>query len=376
MARRKVLFLVTEDWYFWSHRLPAARAAREAGFAVHVAAREGEHGARIRGEGFDFHPLGLKRGSLSPLSEAAALLELIRLYLALRPEVAHHVALKPVIYGSIAARVAGVPAVVNAMAGLGAVFIAGGARAAAVKAAFRLALPKTGTRMIFQNEDDRCVFVDAGIAPKERTTLIRGSGVDLEAFKPAEEPAGPPLVVLPARMLWDKGVGEFVEAARRLRARKSPARMALVGPRDPDNPAAISQAQLDDWGKEGIVELMGPRADMPAVLASAAIVCLPSYREGLPKALLEAAAAGRPMIAADVPGCREITRHGETGLLVKARDAGALAEAIEKLAADKPERARMGRRAREVAQAEFSDAEVAKRTLALYRELLTEAGLP
>lgn len=379
MGRVKVLFLVTEDWYFCSHRLPVARAARDAGFEVVVAAREQAHAGRIRAEGFDFRPLRLSRRSLSPCRELGSLIEIARLYREVRPDIVHHVALKPVVYGSLAARWVGVPVVLNAMAGLGSMFVGEGIKKRAARAvilrAMRWVQPSRGCRMVFQNENDRALFVRGGATPAKPTVIIRGSGVDLEAFQAAAEPAGVPVVILPARMLWDKGVGEFVEAARLLRSSKTAVRCVLVGPEDPENPAAIPSRQLAVWKQEGAVEWWGARSDMPAVLAAASVVCLPSYREGLPKALLEGASAGRPLIATDVPGCSEIVRHGETGLLVPVRDARALAAAIETLLSNKGERARMGGNARRVAAEEFSESEVARRTLALYYELLCEAGL-
>jgi glycosyltransferase involved in cell wall biosynthesis len=213
------------------------------------------------------------------------------------------------------------------------------------------------------------MHVASGIVSPERVRLIRGSGVDIERFAPTPEPVGMPVVMLPSRMLWDKGVGEFVESAQLLKSRGVVARFVLVGDSDPENPAAISVAQLESWRDSGVVEWWGRCEDMPQVLAQASIVCLPSYREGLPKALLEAAACSRPLVSCDVPGCREIVRHGENGLLVPLRDAMALAGAIEKLLGDPGLRAAMGKRGRSLVEAEFSESLVAAQTLAIYREM-------
>jgi len=373
-TRPRLLYLVTEDWYFCSHRLPVARAARDAGAEVVVATRVAAHGEAIRAEGFRLVPLAWRRGSHAPLAELRAVLEIRRLYARERPDLVHHVALKPVIYGSIAAALAGVPHVVNALTGLGALFIGSSPRTRVLGRLARLALKpllnRAGSRVIVQNADDRRLLEDRGLLRHDRVALIRGSGVDTRRFAPTPEPAGPPVAVLAARMLRDKGVGEFVAAARVLKQRGVAVRMQLAGPTDPDNPAAIGEATLRSWQAEGIVEWLGPVADMPGLWAKSHIAVLPSYREGLPKALLEAAACGRPLIATDVPGCREIVRQDETGLLVPAKDAPALADAIARLAGDAELRRRLGARARAVAESEFAEAVVVRETLALYREML------
>lgn len=373
-APPRLLYLVTEDWYFCSHRLPVARAARDAGAEVIVATRVNAHGAAIRAEGFRLAPLRWRRGSHAPGAELAAIAEIARLYARERPDLVHHVALKPVIYGSVAATLTGVPHTVNALTGLGALFIGSSAKTRTLGVLSRLALRpllnRPGGRVILQNEDDRRLLEARGLLRHDRVSLIRGSGVDTRRFAPAPEPDGPPVAVLVARMLRDKGVGEFVAAARLLKERGVPVRMQLAGPTDPDNPAALDEASLRQWKAEGIVEWLGPVADMPALWARSHMAVLPSYREGLPKALLEAASCGRPMVAADVPGCREIVRHGETGLLAPVRDAKGLADAIAALARDAELRRRLGARARAVAEAEFAEEIVVRETLALYRELL------
>lgn len=378
MSKRKILYLVTEDWYFCSHRLPVARAARESGLEVLVAARPHDHVGTIRAEGFQFIPILLRRRSFSLIAEIRALFEIIRIYREHRPQIVHHIALKPVIYGSIAARLAGIPAIVNAMAGLGTLFIEGGgfrriARFLATTA-FSIALPRRASKLLLQNEDDREMLIRLGITSEKGSTVIRGSGVDIDSYHPTTPPQGPLLAILPARMLRDKGVEEFVCAARILRARGNGLRCALVGPEDPENPSAVPRRQLESWAKEGAIEWWGARADMPAVYAAAAIVCLPSYREGLPKVLLEGAASGRALIATDVPGCNGVVRNGDTGILVPVRDAAALADALEKLASDPLLRAELGARARSLVVKEFSDSHIASQTLLLYHALLSEAG--
>lgn len=375
MTRPRLLYLVTEDWYFCSHRLPLAVAAREAGFDVTVATRVRAHGERIRAAGLDLVPLEWSRRNLNPLLEIGPLVKIVGLYRRLRPTIVHHVALKPVLYGALAARIARVPGVINALAGLGYVFSSSEWKARllrpAVRTAFHLLLDARNSRLIVQNPDDCALFTGRGMVHAERIAVIRGSGVDLTLFRPRPEPDGLPLVVLPARMLRDKGVHEFVEAAQILRQAGVRARFALVGDADAENPASIPAVQLEQWAAQGMVEYWGWRDDMAEVLAQCNLVCLPSYYgEGLPKSLLEAAASARAIVTCDVPGCREAVEDGVSGLLVAPRDPRSLAAALRRLLADAPLRARMGARGRQRAEAEFSLARVNADTLALYRALL------
>ncbi len=372
-ASPKLLFLVTEDWYFCSHRLALACAARDAGYDVAVATRVSAHGEQIRSAGLRLIPIGLRRSGRNPWRELGAIGEIATIYRRERPDIVHHVALKPVLYGSLAAKISSVPGVVNALAGMGYVFTSHKFSARLLRPlislAFRILL--TGSRVILQNPDDRKTLLAANILKESQVVLIRGSGVDTSVFRyTPEADTQPPLIVLPARMLWDKGVGEFVAAAQTLKQQGIAARFVLAGERDPDNPAAIPLEQLQDWHESGVVEWLGKQDDMPALLAQSHIVCLPSYREGLPKSLLEAAASGRAIVATDVPGCREAVRHDENGLLVPARDAVALAQALHLLIGDAAMRQRFGQRGRSMAEQEFSGEKVAAETLALYRELL------
>jgi glycosyltransferase involved in cell wall biosynthesis len=373
-TRPKLIYLVTEDWYFLSHRLPVARAARDAGFEVVVATRIGDGRAAIEAEGFRVVPLKWKRGGWNPFAELCAVAAIYSLYRRERPDLAHHVAMKPVLEGSLAARLARVPAVVNALTGLGYLFIGRGGPARVLGPLVRRALKSllargANWRVVMQNPDDLDALVERGIVRRDSAVLIPGSGVDLARFKPAPEPAGKPAAALVGRMLWDKGVGELAEAARLLRARGAALQVRLAGPEDPENPAAIPRATLEGWVREGIVAWTGQVKDVAALWRDTAIAVLPSYREGLPKALLEAAAAGRPMVAADVPGCREIVRHGETGVLVPPRDAPALADALERLAGDPALRQRLGAAARRLAEQRFGEAAIAAATVDLYRAL-------
>jgi glycosyltransferase involved in cell wall biosynthesis len=373
-AGRKLLYLVTEDWYFCSHRLPIARAARDAGFDVVVATRVDRHGDRIRAEGFRLVALPWRRRSNHILRELSTLRSLRALYRRESFDLVHHVALKPALYGALVAprRAASV----STVAGLGFLFTSSRMRARVLRPAMRLALKRMcgrpGARMVVQNADDRDAMTRAGVVEPTRIALIRGSGVDLERFVPTDEPAGAVTATMVGRMLWSKGVRELVAAARVLRERGVPVRVVLVGEPDPENPESVPVEQLHAWSRDGCIEWRGQRDDMPEILRATHIAVLPTYREGLPMTLLEAAASGRAIVATDVPGCREIVRHGENGLLVPCRDATALADAIEVLATDGARRARMGRRGREIVAA-FSQEVVVAETLALYRGLLEGA---
>lgn len=373
-ARPRLLFLITEDWYFWSHRVDLARAARDAGFEVMIATRVTDHGERIQREGFRLFPISLVRQSRNPFVELAAVLELVRLYRRERPAIVHHVALKPILYGSLAAWISCIPAVVNAFAGLGYAFTDEMRRKSMAHRFLCRALTTLGrlskSVVVFQNKDDRDLLFEEGVVEIQQTRIIPGSGVDTKAFDVRPSAEDRPIVMLASRMLWDKGIGEFVEASRHLKQNGLAARYVLVGRCDEHNPAAIEPAQLRRWVEEGLVEWWEHRDDMPQTLASASIVVLPSYREGLPKVLLEAAACGKPLIATDVPGCREIVTQGVNGLLVPARDATALADAIDSLLRDASLRAAMGMAGRERVVRAFSVEKVASQVVDLYRELL------
>jgi glycosyltransferase involved in cell wall biosynthesis len=370
-ARRKLLFLVTEDWYFCSHRLPIARAARAAGFEVLVATRVDRHGERIRAEGFRLVGLPWRRRTRNPWRESATLAALRDLYRREAPDIVHHIALKPTVYGALVAPRG--QRTVSTVAGLGYLSTSSQLRARLLRPAFRFVLrrlcARPRARLIVQNPDDRAALLTAGIVDPARVAMIRGSGVDLARFAPNEEPHGEVTATMVGRMLWSKGVGELVAAARLLRERGAPVRVVLVGEPDPENPESVPVEALRAWSRAGWIEWRGRRDDMTDVLRATNIAVLPTYREGLPMTLLEAAASARAIVATDVPGCREIVRDGENGLLVPSRDASALADAIETLARDRALRERMGRRGREMAAAFGEDVVVAE-TLALYRSML------
>lgn len=373
--RKKLLFFVTEDWYFCSHRLPIARAAKVSGYDVVVVTRVGSHGEAIIAEGFKLIPLGMSRRSKNPFRELLALFEVIGIYWREKPDLVHHVALKPVLYGSVAARLTGCNKIINAVAGLGFVFSSNTLLARILRPAisflFKLLFKNPNGFVIVQNPDDQKLLVSELSVEKERVVLIQGSGVDIDKFHVTNEPEGVVTVALVSRMLWDKGVGEFMAAAELLRKKGISFRSLLVGQPDNENPGSISEAQLVAWSKQEAVDWVGYVSDIPRVWSESHIAVLPSYYgEGVPKCLIEAAACSRAIVTTDMPGCREIVRDNENGLLVPARDAKSLAEALEKLIIDDRLRKKMGARGRQLVENEFSEEIVVKQTLALYDELM------
>ncbi len=383
-ARRpKLLFLVTEDWYFCSHRLPAARAARAAGFDVAVATRVRAHGDRICDEGFALRPIGWRRRGDGLAGARRAISEIARLYRAEQPDLIHHIALKSVLFGGIALRRAfpgpgGAPVAIDSIMGLGSRFSAASfaarLRRPSLGIALRLAAGGGRGWVIVQNPEDRNALTALGIAPR-RIVMIRGSGVDCNHFRPLPDPdAKTVTVALVSRMLRDKGVLDAATAIRLLRGRGLPIELLLAGPTDPDNRGSLTAETLISLGScnHGI-KWLGLVDDVRAVWRRAAIALLPStYGEGVPKALLEAAACARPIIASDVPGCREVVRPGETGLLVPARDIQGLADAISALAGDPVRRKAMGHAGRALVEREFNEDIVARETLAVYDAALRE----
>ncbi|RAM61653.1 glycosyl transferase family 1 [Herbaspirillum rubrisubalbicans] len=372
-APPRILFFVAVDWFFCSHFMERALAARDAGFEVIVVTHVDKHGPRIEAAGLRLISVDIDRRSLNPLSAGKTLAKLVRIYRRERPVLLHQVALKPILLGSLAARLSGIGHIVNAVVGGGYLLIAKSWKARLLRPALtmllKLLLNPHGSKVVFENGDDLSSFVKTGLVRTADAVLIRGAGVDPHQYQPAQ-PSQPPMVVMSARLLWDKGLGEFVEAARILRQAGVQARFVVAGDRDPGNRASINVATLEAWKRQGDVEFWGFQDNMPAVLAQASIACLPSYREGLPKALLEAMACGIPCVSTDVQGCREAVRDGDNGLLVPPADAPALAAALRTLLEQPALRAQMGQRGRERINAEFASALVLEQTLALYRTML------
>jgi glycosyltransferase involved in cell wall biosynthesis len=377
----KLAYVISEDWFFCSHFLERALAARDAGYDVVVMTRERVHGRKIRAAGIRLLPVNFDRRSINPVKELASLLRIYLAYRRERPDVLHHVAAKAIFYGSLAA----LPfrhklAIVNAPVGMGYVFSSREWLARLLRPLFslgyRLLLNPRRSRVIFENPDDAADFVKNRVARATDIAVIRGAGVDIGKFRPVNSPAGPPVVALVARMLRDKGVYEFVGAAHRLHDAGVAAGFVLIGNPDPENPASIPLEQLRSWHGQKGVEWWGWQEDMISTWHQVHIACLPSsYREGLPKALLEAAACGLPIVTTDAVGCREVVRNGDNGLLVPIRDVPALAEALRILISDADLRARMGKQSRARAEREFSSEQVITETLEVYRSLAdTEAS--
>ncbi|MBB6287770.1 glycosyltransferase involved in cell wall biosynthesis [Pseudomonas sp. SJZ103] len=370
---KTLLFIVNDPGFFLSHRLPVAKGAQAAGYKVHVACMPGAAVAAITAQGFEFHPVPLSRSGRNPLAELGLMFTIWKLLWRLKPDVLHLVTIKPVLYGGVAARFAPVKGVVTAISGLGFVFLSKGIKAVLIRrlvsAFYRLALGKGNLRSIFQNPDDRDLLLAMGGLTEAKVVMIRGSGVDLALYAPVPEPQGLPVVCLAARLLRDKGVVEYVEAARVLTKRGVQARFQLIGGVDPGNPATVTKAELDTWRQEGIVELLGYRDDIAQLFSDANIVTLPSYREGLPKVLVEAAACGRAVVTTDVPGCRDAIDAGVTGLLVPVRDANALADQLQLLIEDPALRRQMGVAGRELAVQSFAIEKIVEQHLEVYRQL-------
>lgn len=374
-ARRKLIFLVTEDWYFWSHRLPMARAAQEAGFDVAVATRVAAHGERIAEAGFRVHALRWRREELGPWANLAAIVEIYRLYRRERPFLVHHVAQKAALLGGIAAFLARVPRTVSIIAGIGYLGASSSRHARLIGVAARLVWPalllRRNCRVIVQNDEDRRTIAALRPAVAERIVVIRGSGVDLDYFQPLPEPPAPPVTAAyVGRMIAIKGVATLVEAQQRLWREGLALRLLLVGTPDPANPTSLDEATLREWSKLPGVVWCGHRDDVREIWASAHIAALASYGgEGLPKTLLEAAAVGRAIAASDVPGTRDVARPEINAILAPAGDAAALAEALRRLACDPERRRRYATAGRALVAARFSEAAVRSATAQLYGAL-------
>ena len=374
----RLLFVVNTDWFFVSHRLPIALAAQRNGYEVHIATAITDKLDFLNSHGLKVHPLHLVRSGLGLVNALQTLFELISIIQHVRPDVVHLVTIKPVLLGGLVARWMRVPALVSAVSGLGYVFMANGSMARArlglVKRVYKLALSHCNQVVIFQNPDDRDTLTAATSLPSDKVVMICGSGVDLVQFFVVPEAEGLPVVLLPARLLADKGLFEFVAAAKLLLAKGLAARFVLAGLVDNANPYSVTQAQLDTWVADGAVEYLGYVADMPQVLASASVVVLPSYREGLPKALIEAAACGRAVVTTDVPGCRDAITPNVSGVLVPVKSAESLADAIEMLVENAELRKSMGRAGRELAESKFAIEKIVQQHIAIYEELLIRAA--
>ncbi|MGH6734990.1 MAG: glycosyltransferase family 4 protein [Methyloceanibacter sp.] len=367
----RLLYVVTEDWYFLSHRLPMARAAKAAGYEIHVATRIKDAGAAIAKEGFTPHALSWSRGSLSLGDSLSAIRELRGLFRSLGPALVHNVSLKPVVLGS-AASLGLPPVVVNSLTGVGSLFIGEARVSGLARRAVRFALGSLLRRdkswTVVQNPDDRAFVLELGVPP-EHVVTIRGSGVDTERLVPLPEPPPPITAAYVGRMLADKGVMTLIDAFALLAKRGVAMRLLLAGDTDKENPGSLAPEQLREFASAFGIQWLGHVADIREVWRQAHFAVLASRREGLPKSLLEAAACGRAMVATDAPGCREIAIAGETALTVPVDDIEALADAMGRMAEDARLRERFGKAARRLVEAEFSAEAIGRQTVALYDRL-------
>jgi glycosyltransferase involved in cell wall biosynthesis len=372
----KIVLFANTDWYLYNFRQSLARRLREAGHPLILISPGGEYGPKLIEAGFDWRPLPMNRRSINPLAEARLIWRLTQLLRREKADIIHGFTIKPAVYGALAGALAGVRRV-NAVAGLGYVFMSGEMQARALRPIVRtlakLTFDDARARLIVQNPDDHAAFVGSGLVRADRTHIIPGSGVDCSRFRVSlrKRGKGEPLrILLAARMLWDKGLAEFVEAARFLKAEGRNIEFLLAGEPDAGNPTAVPVLTLKAWFDEGVVTWLGHVDDMPGLLAEVDVVALPSYREGLPKTLIEAAACALPLVTTDVPGCREVVTDGVDGLLVPVREWRPLAAAFARLDDDPALRARLGKAARAKALAQFDEKIVIERTMEVYRSLL------
>jgi glycosyltransferase involved in cell wall biosynthesis len=371
-AAVKIILFANTDWYLYNYRLPLAEALRDEGHEVLLLSPSGKYVQRILDHSFEWQVLNLSRRGINPIKELQTFYRLTQVYRREKPDIVHHFTIKCVLYGSFAARKAGVKRVINAITGLGYIFTSRNLFTWLAKPVVEFLYQRVlkGSRVIFQNQHDLNYFVKNKLVSENQCVLIPGSGVDVDKFKPAPHAEGTPLVVLPARMLWDKGVGEFVEAAELVNQSGVKARFALVGDVDEGNPSAIPCKQLQEWQEQGVIEWWGWQEDMASVYQQAAVVCLPSYYgEGLAKSLIEGAASGRALVASDIPGCREVIEDGVNGLLVPPQAAPILADALINMVYNRERLKRMGNASRKKAVRHFSQQKIIAATINLYKGL-------
>jgi glycosyltransferase involved in cell wall biosynthesis len=373
--RPVALYVANTSWYLFNFRRELMTGMSRDGWDVVCAAPPDSYSSRLNDLGFQYVPLRMSNTGTNPFSDVSLLIRLARLYRRLRPTLVHHFTIKPVIYGSIAARLTGIPAVINAVPGIGFVYTSRRLRARIlrplVSSAYRWILSFRRQVTIFQNRDDLNLFVRDGRVRSDRALLIRGSGVDPQRFVARSEPVGIPSIVFCARLLRDKGLGNLVDAARIVRQRGVSFALQVIGDVDPGHPGSHSEREILTWEHEGLFRWIRHCDEMPLAYAASNIVVLPTtYGEGVPRILVEAASCARPLIATDWPGCREIVQHGITGLLVPPHSASALADALQTLILDAALRKRLGSAGRELVLAEFSSERVIRATRSAYESLL------
>ncbi len=371
IAAKKILYLVADDRYFCSHRLPLAVLAQQQGYQVFVAAPAKNDYKRIQKAGLTFCPLYFDRGGLNPWHEIKTLYQIVKLYWQIRPDIVHAVALKPVLYGTLARMMVRSPQMVAAISGLGAIFSQDHWLQKPIKMLLRFLLSNRKVQVIVQNPEDAQVIQD--LNPKINIHLILGAGVNTEVFSPVPEPSDPFTVIHVSRLLWNKGIGEFVQAARLLKQEGYDFRFLLVGEPDLENPGAISSETVQQWHDEGIIEWLGYRSDIAALYQKSHLAVLASYyREGIPKSLIEAASCGKPIITCDMPGCRLIVQDQVNGFLIPPRNADILANSIKKMALDVQQRQKFGKASRDLVEKSFGERIIHQQTLNIYAKITTK----
>jgi glycosyltransferase involved in cell wall biosynthesis len=365
--RPKLIYLVADDRYFCTHRLPLAVAAKKKNFDVHVICPKGDSSAKIVHAGLAFHSLPFNRKSLNPLDGIKTVFRIYKLYKQLKPDCVHHVAIKPVLFGTIAAHLAGVPNIINAVAGLGHVFASRSWLMLPLRMMMHVLLRSPRVKIIVQNPEDQAELESLAQKP---VYLIYGAGVDTDQFSPSAVVLSdnPIIITHASRLLWSKGVGELVSAARVLRKQGHSISVQIVGEPDMQNPDAIPSDTLQAWHDEGVINWLGYQKDMAAIYQKSHIAVLASYyREGIPKTLIEAASVGIPIVTTDMPGCRIIVDHNVNGLLIPTRDADALAEALAKLINDPTKRKNFGEAGRSRVLKQFAAPIIYDQTIGLYK---------
>lgn len=370
----RIVYIVNVDWFFISHRLPIALEALKQGYEVYIFAKDTGKMEYLKSLGINIYPINLERGSINPFQSLKLLLDLKERITSIQPDVVHLVTIKPVLIGGLAAILAKVPSIVYAISGLGFIFTNTMLKAKILRLGiiplYRLALSAKNKKVIVQNLDDLRILRQYVSIPESQTVLIPGSGVDLQQFDIQSLPLRNKIVLMACRLLADKGVYEFHQSVLLLKERYPDVRFVLVGGIDPDNPASLTEQELNEWVQKGDLEWWGHQSNMPEVLSQATVVVLPSYREGMPKVLLEAQALGRPIVTTDVPGCREAIENNKTGFLVTVKDEQSLANAIEKLITNDDLCLEFSHNARALAEQKFDIKQVVKTHMNIYENLV------
>lgn len=380
--KKKILYNLTEDWFFCSHFLERALAAKKAGYSIIVIAKENKHKNIIESYGISFYPIPFNRKSINPLYEFYTLLKIIIIYSKIKPDIVHHVAAKPIIYGSIAAKFCRIKSVLNAPVGMGFVFSSDTLKARIIRPILKFFLKYflnshngkyMRNKVVFENYDDLNYFIEMGALNPTDGCVIRGAGVKVNRiFNKKIYKKVRPTITLVARMLKDKGIREFVDAARILKNKKIKGRFLLVGDIDPLNPSSLEKSTLQTWNDEAIIEWRGWVNDVEKVLEETDILCLPSYREGLPKALIEGAAVGLPIVTTNTVGCKDVVEDGVNGFLVPIKNVNQLANKISILIKSSNLRGKMGKESHKIAKSKFALKKINSQTLKVYNDLFFE----